>query len=48
MLKNYLKIAWRNLWKNQTFSLINIMGSCGQHVCRFADDLLYFRLALIR
>ncbi|WP_031525980.1 ABC transporter permease [Dyadobacter crusticola] len=26
MLKNYLKIAWRNLWKNKTFSLINILG----------------------
>jgi ABC-type antimicrobial peptide transport system permease subunit len=26
MLKNYLKIAWRNLLKNKTFSLINILG----------------------
>ncbi|HEU4472091.1 MAG TPA: ABC transporter permease [Flavisolibacter sp.] len=26
MLKNYLKIAFRNLWKNKTFSLINIAG----------------------
>lgn len=26
MLRNYLKIAWRNLWKNKTFSLINILG----------------------
>jgi putative ABC transport system permease protein len=26
MLKNYLKIAWRNLQKNRTFSLINILG----------------------
>ena len=26
MLKNYLKIAWRNLWKNKSFSLINILG----------------------
>jgi putative ABC transport system permease protein len=26
MIKNYLKTAWRNLWKNKTFSLINIMG----------------------
>jgi putative ABC transport system permease protein len=26
MLKNYLKIAWRNLWKNKTFSVINIAG----------------------
>jgi putative ABC transport system permease protein len=26
MLRNYLKIAWRNLWKHKTFSLINIAG----------------------
>jgi len=26
MISNYLKIAWRNLWKNKTFSLLNIMG----------------------
>lgn len=26
MLKNYLKIAWRNLWNNKLFSLINIVG----------------------
>ncbi len=26
MFKNYLKTAWRNLWKNKTFSLINIFG----------------------
>ncbi|SDH44560.1 ABC transporter permease [Chitinophaga filiformis] len=26
MLKNYLKIAWRNLWKNKSLSFINILG----------------------
>ncbi|MDI1322422.1 MAG: ABC transporter permease [Algoriphagus sp.] len=26
MLKNYLKIAWRNLIRNKSFSLINILG----------------------
>ncbi len=26
MLKNYLKIAFRNLWKNKSFSAINIIG----------------------
>ncbi|WP_295798794.1 ABC transporter permease [Mucilaginibacter sp.] len=26
MIKNYLKIAWRNLWKNKFFSAINILG----------------------
>ncbi|MBX2922480.1 MAG: ABC transporter permease [Chitinophagaceae bacterium] len=26
MLKNYFKIAWRNLWKSKTYSSINIIG----------------------
>lgn len=26
MLKNYLKIALRNLWRHKGFSLINIIG----------------------
>ena len=26
MLKNYLKIAWRNLLRNRSFSLLNILG----------------------
>lgn len=26
MIKNYFKIAWRNLWKNKGFSFINIAG----------------------
>jgi ABC-type antimicrobial peptide transport system permease subunit len=26
MIKNYLKIAWRNLWKSKFFSAINILG----------------------
>lgn len=26
MIKNYFKTAWRNLWKNRTFSAINIFG----------------------
>lgn len=26
MLKNYLKIAWRNLWRSKSFSLLNISG----------------------
>ena len=26
MIKNYFKIAWRNLWKNKLFSFINIIG----------------------
>jgi len=26
MLKNFIKIAWRNLWKNKVYSSINILG----------------------
>jgi putative ABC transport system permease protein len=26
MLKNYFKIAWRNLWKSKGYSAINIIG----------------------
>ncbi len=26
MIKNYIKIAWRSLWKNKFYSLINISG----------------------
>jgi len=34
MIKNYFKIAWRNLMKNKMFSLINIIGlSVGITVC---------------
>ncbi|MDO3644974.1 ABC transporter permease [Mucilaginibacter sp. L3T2-6] len=34
MIKNYLKIAWRNIWKNKVFSAINIVGlSIGMAAC---------------
>jgi len=34
MIKNYLKIAWRNIWKNKVFSAINIIGlSVGLAAC---------------
>ncbi len=34
MIKNYFKIAWRNLMKNKVFSLINILGlTIGITVC---------------
>lgn len=26
MIKNYIKIAWRNLWKNRSFTFLNIVG----------------------
>src|SRR6476620_1451424 len=34
MIKNYFKIAWRNLWKNKVFSTINIVGlAVGMAAC---------------
>jgi putative ABC transport system permease protein len=47
MIKNYLKIAWRNLVKNRTFSLINIIGLATGLACFIlialyvADELSY-------
>ena len=49
MLKNYLKIAWRNLLKNKTFSIINIAGlaiglACFLLIALYvADELSYDR-----
>jgi putative ABC transport system permease protein len=34
MVKNYLKIAWRNLWKHKGYSLLNILGlATGMAAC---------------
>ena len=34
MLRNYFKIAFRNLWRNKTFSFVNILGlAIGMAVC---------------
>ncbi len=45
MLKNYLKIAFRNLWKHRVFSLINIMGlTVGMAACFLI--FLYVRFEL--
>ena len=34
MIRNYLKIAWRNIWKSKVFSAINIIGlSVGMAAC---------------
>lgn len=47
MLKNYIKTALRNLWRNKTFSIINILGlSLGLLVCLLImlytkDELTY-------
>ena len=49
MLRNYLKIAWRNLVKNKTFSIINIAGlaiglSCFLLIALYVlDELSYDR-----
>jgi len=33
MFKNYLKIAWRNLWNNKFYSVINIVGLAVAIIC---------------
>lgn len=33
MFRNYLKTAWRNIWKNKSFSFINILGLTAGTVC---------------
>ncbi|MDP4284192.1 MAG: ABC transporter permease [Bacteroidota bacterium] len=49
MIKNYFKLAWRNLWKNKTFSIINIAGlsigvSCFLLIALYVlDELNYDR-----
>jgi len=45
MLKNYLKIAFRNLWRHKIFSFINIMGlAVGMSACFLI--FLYVRFEL--
>lgn len=49
MIKYYFKIAWRNLWKNKTYSFLNIFGlaiglCCFLLITLFvADELSYDR-----
>jgi putative ABC transport system permease protein len=46
MLKNYLKIAWRNMMKNKTFSFINIAGlSIGLAACLLILQYVSFKLS---
>ena len=34
MFRNYFKIAWRNLWRNKVYSVINIAGlAIGMAAC---------------
>ncbi len=42
MIKNYLKVAWRNLMRNKIFSFINIIGlSVGLTCCMLISLYLY-------
>jgi putative ABC transport system permease protein len=42
MIKNYLKVAWRNLMKNKVFSFINVFGlSIGLTCCMLISLYLY-------
>ncbi len=49
MLKNYIKIAWRNLFRNKLYSLINVLGlaigmaSCLMIFLWVKDELSYDR-----
>ncbi|GAB3175616.1 ABC transporter permease [Telluribacter humicola] len=46
MLKNYLKIAWRNLLKNKVYSFINIMGlTVGMSACFLIFMYVNFELS---
>jgi putative ABC transport system permease protein len=46
MFKNYFKTAWRNLMKNKTFSLINIVGlSIGMAACLLILQYVSFELS---
>jgi putative ABC transport system permease protein len=47
MIKNYLKIAIRNLWRNRTFSILNIAGlaigiACAALIFLWVEDELTF------
>src|SRR5438477_1352463 len=46
MIKNYFKTAWRNLWKNKTFSFINIAGlAIGMAACLLILQYVNFELS---
>src|SRR5258708_28466103 len=43
MLKNYFKIAYRNLLKNKVFSVVNIFGlAIGMAACFFIYEYVHF------
>jgi len=46
MIKSYFKTAWRNLWKNKVFSLINVLGlSLGMAACLLILQYVNFELS---
>ena len=46
MIKNYLKIAWRNIWKTKGFSTINILGlAVGMTACFLIALYVRFELS---
>ena len=46
MIKNYFKTAWRNLWKNKTFSFINVAGlAIGMAACLLILQYVSFKLS---
>src|SRR5882762_11823654 len=46
MLKNYLRVTWRNLMKNKIFSFINIAGlSIGMAACLLILQYVTFELS---
>ena len=43
MIQNYLKVAFRNLWKHKTFTLINIVGlAIGMSACFLIAQYVLF------
>ncbi len=49
MLRNYLKIAYRNLFKNKFFSLVNIFGlAIGMAACFFIFEYVRYELSYDR
>jgi putative ABC transport system permease protein len=46
MIKNYLKIAWRSLWKHKAYSVINIAGlSIGLTACLIVATVVFDELS---
>ena len=46
MIKSYFKTAWRSLWKNKVFSLINVLGlSLGMAACLLILQYVNFELS---